>query len=104
MAPIDDAIAAARSQKSPCLAEIARNYGVSRSTLSRRLRGVQSSKAFQYENQRLLTKPQERMLVQHINKLTKHGLLPTLAIVRNFVREIGGKEPSKMWISRFVAR
>jgi AraC-like DNA-binding protein len=55
IAPIDDAIAAVKSSESPCFAEIARVYGVSRSTLSRRVRGVANSKAIQYENQRLLT-------------------------------------------------
>jgi hypothetical protein len=67
MAPIDEAIAAARSQTSPNLVEISRLYGINRSTLSRRVRGIQYSKAVQYENQRLLTQPQERTLVGYIN-------------------------------------
>jgi hypothetical protein len=67
MAPIDEAIAAARSQTSPNLVEISRLYGINRSTLSRRVRGIQYSKAVQYENQRLLTQPQERTLVGYID-------------------------------------
>jgi hypothetical protein len=104
MAPIDDAIAAVKSQESPCLAEIARIHGVSRSALSRRVRSVAKSKAIQYENKRLLTDPQERVLVGHINHLIEVGLPPTPAMVCNFAKEIGGKEPGKSWVQRFVER
>jgi hypothetical protein len=73
MAPIDDAIAAARSQESLNLAEISRIHRVARSTLLQRLRGVQHSKSEQYENQRLLTDIEERVLFDQINHLTETG-------------------------------
>jgi DNA-binding Lrp family transcriptional regulator len=96
MAAINKAIEAAKSQESPNYSEIARTYGVSRSTLSKRVRGIQQSGSEYYQSTRLLSPLQERVLIDHINHLTKIGLPPTPAIVRNFTREISGKELGKM--------
>jgi hypothetical protein len=77
---------------------------VSRSTLSKRVRGVQQSGSEYYDSTRLLNPTQEHVLIGHINHLTEVGLPPTPAMVRNFARDIGGKEPGRSWISRFVER
>jgi hypothetical protein len=104
MAPIDEAIAAAKSQESPNLAAIARLYGVSRSTLSKRVRGIQQNASEYHESTRLLNPTQERVLIGHINHLTEADLPPTPAMVRNFARDIGSKEPGRSWVARFVER
>lgn len=57
MAPIDEAIAELESLKpgdSINYTEVAKQYGVDHSTLSRRFWGVQHPKEDQYENQQVL--------------------------------------------------
>src|SRR4030081_2633933 len=76
-------------------AQVARNYGVDRSTLSRRFRGVQKSRESQYENQRLLNNQQSAQLIKWINDLTDRGLPPSLSMLANFAKELSGKEPGK---------
>ena len=98
------ALRALRSLKpgeTPNIALVARTYGVDRSQLSRRFRGVSGSKEAQYNSQRLLTKEQSRTRIKWINQLTERGLPPTNAMLENFAREISGKEPGKNWASRW---
>ncbi|GAM37109.1 pogo transposable element [Talaromyces pinophilus] len=95
------ALKALRSLKpgeTPNIALVARTYGVDRSQLSRRFRGVSGSKEAQYDNQRLLNEEQSRVLIKWINQLTERGLPPTNAMLENFAREISGKEPGKNWV------
>jgi hypothetical protein len=77
------------------IALVARTYSVDRSQLSRRFRGVSGSKEAQYNNQRLLSKQQSRILIKWINQLTERGLPPTNSMLENFAREISGREPGK---------
>ncbi|OCK73468.1 hypothetical protein K432DRAFT_473611, partial [Lepidopterella palustris CBS 459.81] len=53
-------------------------YGVNRTTLSKRWRGVQGSREAGYQNQQLLTPQQEKTLVEWIEDLTAQGLPPSL--------------------------
>jgi hypothetical protein len=80
MAPIDKALEDVKSCKEGeqfCFTEIADKYGVDRSTLGRRWRGVTGSKEEGYAGQQILSPQQETELVRYIEKLTKRGLPPT---------------------------
>lgn len=85
-------------------AQVAKLYGVDRSVLSRRHRGVCTSRDQQYENQRHLNNVQERELVQYIEALCKRGLPPTASMIRNFAAEISKKPVGKCWVPRFLER
>ena len=73
-----------------------KEYGCSRTTLSRRHRGVQSSRAEQYAEQyaeqQLLAPLEEAELIKYIGSLCERGLPPTRGMVRNFASEIAGKK------------
>ena len=64
----------------------AKKFGVNRSTLSKRHRGVQGSCEAKAEKSRNLNNTQEDKLIVYIGKLYSKGLPPTHAIVRNFRR------------------
>jgi hypothetical protein len=83
---------------------VAKEYGLQRSTLSRRFRGVTESASQKAQSQQLLSPPQEQRLIKHIKQLSSRGLHPTPAILRNLALEISGKEPGKNWSHRFVQR
>jgi len=104
MAPIDSALAAARSCDNPNLTAIANIHNVCRSTLSRRYNKVATTKLEKYENQQLLSKPQERTLVEYINKLSELGLPPTPAMVNHFAFDIVQQQPGVNWCRRFCER
>ena len=77
-------------------------WGVERSTLSRRHRGVTGTRAAKYEQHRNLTTTQQQELVQYITKLSKQGLPPTKEMVQNFGTAIAGKPVSESWVGRFI--
>ena len=104
MTPIEKALAYLESQKCPNYSKTALLFGVDRSTLSRRHRGVAGSKADKISNGKLLSSQQETTLIEYINRLTDRGTPPTPAMIRNFATDIAGIAPSKMWLSRFVNR
>jgi hypothetical protein len=104
MTSIDAALQELTLDPSKKISTVAESHGVNRSTLSRRWRGVTKNKAEAYQDQRLLTLPQEKKLIQHINRLTDRGLPPTVSMVCNMAYEIGGREPGKSWSSRFTER
>lgn len=104
MAPIDDAVAALRSQETPNIAATARTFKVNRTTLSRRFNLKTSTRAGRRDKYSLLTRPQEKELINHIHRLSKRGLPPPPSLVANFVTEIGGKRPGNNWVARFVKR
>ena len=64
--------------------QIAKTYGVVRSTLTQRHQGISSPRATRYENQQALHLQQELELLRYIERLTKRGLPPTRAMIRNF--------------------
>jgi hypothetical protein len=101
MAPIDDAIAALQGPDPPSITQAAKDYKVNRSTLSRRFRGVTTSKDLATANRSLLSKTQQITLINYINKLCDQGLPPTCAMVRNFVEEIAKRRPGHNWVHRF---
>jgi hypothetical protein len=63
---------------------IARTYGVVRSTLTRRHQCVTASCSTKAAGQQALHPQQELELLKYIKQLTERGLLPTQAMVRRF--------------------
>jgi transcriptional regulator with XRE-family HTH domain len=86
------------------LKEVADKYGVDRSTLGRRWRGVTRSKEEGYASQQALSPQQEIELVQYIERLTKRGLPPTREMIRNFSSEVAKRQLGEGWVTRFINR
>jgi hypothetical protein len=82
--------------------EVAKRFGVSRATLSRRHQGVTQSRAAAAQHKQLLNPQQEAELVQYIERCTERGLPPTREMVRNFATAIAKWEASDAWVSRFL--
>ena len=107
MASIEAALEALKSLKlgeSPNYTLVAKQYGVDRTTLSRRHRGVTGSRTDQISTSRNLNTTQEQELVQYINTLSKRGLPPTRQMIRNFASEIARKPVGKCWVDCFIKR
>ena len=106
---IDGAIAAyerlKRDGEEPNIKKVADEFEVTRSRLSRRVRGVTRSwEAYLDEEVRYLTTAQEKQLVKQINKLTDRGIPPTSQIVMNLAKELCGEEPDRDWVGRSVKK
>jgi len=84
--------------------EIARNYGVERSTLRRRHQARTQSRATEGINRRKLSPQQEKELISYIKKLTERGLPPTRAMIQNFAGSIAGTTVSMWWVDQFIKR
>ena len=80
----------------------AAKWGVDRSTLSRRHRGVTGPREARHDHDRNLTTTQQQELVQYITKLCEQGLAPTREMVQNFGSAIAGKPVSMSWVTRFI--
>ena len=107
MSPIEAALAAIESlrpEEKLIYAQVARKYGVEPTTLARWHKGVSTSRATRDENQRALHPQQEAELLQYIKRLTRQGLLPTRAMIRNFASQIAKRELRVNWVDRFVQR
>ena len=70
MAAIDEALEALQSQKFPNYTKTAKDFGVNRTTLSRRHRQVTQSRHDYKESKSRLTNQQSKCLINYINKLT----------------------------------
>ncbi|KAF2727567.1 hypothetical protein EJ04DRAFT_134164, partial [Polyplosphaeria fusca] len=80
MGAIEDAIAAIESREpgdSFSYRAIANQFGVNRTTLSRRHQGRQAPMEAKIEAQHKVNLQQEMELVRYIEELTKRGLPPT---------------------------
>lgn len=104
MASIDSALAALALQDTVNYTQTANEFGVNRSTLSRRHRCITGSKEEGRQSRALLSLQEEKGLLEYINKLTVEGIPPTNAMVRNLAVEISGKQPGKNWSFEFVER
>ena len=104
IAAMEAALAELNSSQSPCIAAVARKYGIKRSTLSRRWKGVTTTRAQAAEDKRFLNNQQEQQLIQHIKQLCDRCLPPTPAIVANIASRLAGRAPGGKWCSRFVIR
>jgi hypothetical protein len=104
-ADILKAISDLNAQEKPQYAQIARKYGLDRTTLMRRYKGqTVSNEAAHSIHQKLLTDAQEEVLLDHISKLSARGLPPTPQILRNLVVEIIRHDIGECWIRRFCQR
>jgi hypothetical protein len=107
MAPVDEAIAALESRKpgdKTTLQVFADTFGVDRSTLGRRWRGVTHSKEAKILSQQKLNPHQETELIDYIGVLTKRGLAPTRSMIRTFASEIARQPVSESSVTRFLNR
>ncbi|OAK94627.1 hypothetical protein IQ06DRAFT_353064 [Phaeosphaeriaceae sp. SRC1lsM3a] len=105
MAAIDKAIEDMESHESGPqfpYTKYARKWGVDRSTLSRRHRGVSRSVTAAHDTQKNLSTTQQQELVEYITKLSEQGLAPTREMIRNFASNIAGKRVSESWVTRFI--
>ncbi|KAF7572874.1 hypothetical protein PtrM4_077790 [Pyrenophora tritici-repentis] len=84
--------------------EVARRFGVDRSTLSRRHQQIRGSNEAKSRNQQLLHPHQELQLLEHIDELTEAGLPPTRTMIQNFASAIAGRAASQSWVTRFFHR
>ena len=104
MSQIEEALEVLKSQKPPHYTDTAKAFDVNITTLSRRHRGLNTSKEVSTDELRLLTNQQGKTLTEYINKLTQRGFSSTSAIIRNFAKDIDGIQPAKNWFSRYVKR
>ncbi|KAF1364640.1 hypothetical protein EJ07DRAFT_97400 [Lizonia empirigonia] len=82
--------------------QIAEKYGVERSTLSRRHRGVTRSRDATDEDRQNLNPQQEKDLVKYIEQLNKQRLPPTRDMIQNFASGVAQKRVSDSWVTRFI--
>ena len=102
---MEKALDALDRQLIPNYAEMGKKYGIERTTLMRRHKGISTSKREATSTyHKLLTDTQEEALIDQINKLTTRGLPPTTHIVRNLAEEMIGREVNKNWTAGFVQR
>ena len=107
MSPIDEAIEAIELRKegaSFSYREVAKKFGVDRTTLSRRHKGKTRSYAGMAQQQQLLSPQQETELVKYIERYTERGLPRTREIIQNFASAVAKWEVSDSWITRFLHR
>jgi hypothetical protein len=72
--------------------QIAKGHGCDRTTLARRHQRVAASCDTKAENQLALHPQQEQELLRYIDRLTRQGLPPTRAMIRNFGSQIAKRE------------
>jgi hypothetical protein len=102
---IENAINALDRQLIPNYSQVAREFGIERTTLMRRHKGICASRLEATSlYHKLLTDTQEEALISQINKLTVRRLPPTSQIVRNLAEEVIGRDVSKNWTANFVYR
>ena len=102
MDPIEAALAALELQDSPNYTATAKEFGINRTTLSRRHRGLTAPKGVNTAPHAILSYGQRKTLSNFINDLTLRGIPPTSRMVARFAEEIGGKPVGKNWVARFI--
>lgn len=107
MDPIHEAIEYLESHKAGdnfSYREVAKKFGVDRTTLSRRHKGSQHARTEEARERLLLNPQQELELVRYIVKCARRGLPPTREMVANFASAIAKWEVSESWVTRFLNR
>ena len=88
-ADIQAAISDLKSQKTSNIAQTAKKHNIQKTTLLRRFKGeTVSNIEARSKNQKLLINVQERILIDHIRKLSDRGLHPTPKIFENLIVEL----------------
>ena len=102
---IELAIAHLNRQKTPNYAATARAYGVQRTTLWRRHKGLNESHAVASSKHRKnLTEVEEKELLRYINAMTDRQIPPTTQIIINLAEELLHGPVEKNWTARFIKR
>ena len=83
---------------------VAKMFGVDRTTLSRRHQGRTHSNVEEARQRQLLSPEQEFELVLYIERCTRRGLPPTREMIQNFAAAIAKWEVSESWVTRFLHR
>ena len=81
--------------------QVAKEFGVVRSTLIRRHKGQTQPYAISHA---ILHPQQEMELVQYIQGLTERRTPPTRAMIRNFATTIAKRSVSESWVTQFLNR
>ena len=81
--------------------QIAKKYGVVRSTLQRRHRDQMRTRT---DSHLLLDPQRETELVQYIETLTERRTPPTREMIRGFASTLASREVSESWVTRFLRR
>lgn len=84
--------------------DIARRFGVVRSTLTRRHQRASGARKEAAQNRQNLNQHQETELLRHIKRLTERGLPPTRQMIQSYASYIAKKDVSMTWTDRFVKR
>jgi hypothetical protein len=95
---------AASSDGHICYQKVADQCNVSRSTVSRRDRGITIPRAEADQQQRKLDAQQERELCAYIEELTERRLPPTRQMIQNFASEIAQERVGDTWVQDFLHR
>jgi hypothetical protein len=107
MDPINGAIEEIESLR-PCktfsYATMARKYGVVRTTLMCRHKGITASRTTRISHTQKLNPQQEEELIKYIEGLTACRLQPTREMVQNFASGIAKEDVGKNWVNRFITR
>jgi hypothetical protein len=101
---IEAAIAALRVAEKPNISQVARDYNIERTRLSKLFRGKISTREDFDANRQLLSPQQDRTLLELVKRLTKDGLPPTPKLVRQFAKDLSGILPGKNWPHRWLDR
>jgi hypothetical protein len=105
MAGLEAALEALKLSDSINYAATADEYKCSETTLRRRHQGKQVSRHdAAFEHHSLLSKEQEKVLINYINKLTAYGIPPTIPMVRTWCSKLAKKWPGKNWVYDFRKR
>ncbi|KAF1925129.1 uncharacterized protein M421DRAFT_424157 [Didymella exigua CBS 183.55] len=84
--------------------QVAKMFGVDRTTLSRRHNCYTRSNAEEARQRQLLSPQQEEVLVKYIERCTRDGLPPTRSMLQNFASAVTKWEVSESWITWFLHR
>jgi Tc5 transposase DNA-binding domain len=105
MKPIDKALHDLKSQEVPNISATAEKWNVHRSTLSRNWNGITLPRHHADKLHKCkLSPPQEKALIDYINKLSLRGIPPITQMVRNFVYDIAKVGVGKNWTQDFIRR
>lgn len=97
-------IEAAREGEQLSYNKLAEKHGVTRSTLTRRVKGDHASVQTSGLNKRLLHPHDEAEVVKYCRELTRRHLMPTRQMIINFITPLCPWEPSQSWVTRFLHR
>ena len=93
MIPIEEALAQLHLEDKLNIFRMAKKSQVDRTNLGKQFNNERRLATQKYENQQLLSLPQETTLIAYINRPSELGLPPTAAMLRNFATDIAGKLP-----------